>query len=61
MFCRNRKDGYIGGVCQGISEYTQIQAPIVRLIFIFFTVFTGLPILLYFLLYFLTPEKQKWK
>ncbi len=44
-FYRNSSDGYIGGVCQGLGEYTGID-PIFWRIAFFFIPGMGIPYLL---------------
>ncbi|MFT6209952.1 MAG: phage shock protein C [Bacteroidia bacterium] len=46
----SRKEGKILGVCAGLGEYFDIDATIVRIVFIIFTFFGGSGILLYLIL-----------
>lgn len=41
MITKSRKDKVLFGVCGGIAKYTNIDSPIIRLGFIFGTIFTG--------------------
>lgn len=52
-FFRNSKDGYIGGVCEGLGEYTGIDPIFWRFAFVFIPGL-GAP---YLLLWFFTPNK----
>jgi phage shock protein C len=44
---RSREDRIIAGVCGGFAEYLSIDPTIVRLVWIFFTIFGGVGILAY--------------
>lgn len=47
---------YIGGVCSGLEHYLRIDALWIRLLFIFFALFTGFGFIAYILLWILVPE-----
>lgn len=54
---RNRNDRMIGGVCAGLGEYLGIDATIVRIIFIVLA-FAGLGgVVVYVILWIITPEE----
>ena len=53
---RSRNDKMIGGVAGGIAEYFDIDAVIVRIIFVF-ALFFGAGILAYILLWIIIPEE----
>ncbi|NMC45943.1 MAG: PspC domain-containing protein [Chloroflexi bacterium] len=54
---RSRKDRMIAGVCAGLGDYLQIDPTIVRIIFIAL-VFAGLGgVVVYFILWIVTPEE----
>lgn len=54
---RNRNDRMIGGVCAGLGEYLGIDATIVRIIFIVLA-FAGLGgVVVYAILWIITPEE----
>lgn len=53
---RSRNDRMIGGVAGGIAEYFDIDAVIVRIVFVF-ALFFGAGILAYILLWIIIPEE----
>ncbi|NMB61497.1 MAG: PspC domain-containing protein [Chloroflexi bacterium] len=54
---RSRKERMIAGVCAGLGDYLQIDPTIVRIIFIAL-VFAGLGgVVVYFILWIVTPEE----
>jgi phage shock protein PspC (stress-responsive transcriptional regulator) len=56
---RSYKDKKILGICGGMGEYFEIDPTIVRIAYVFFTLFTGgVGLVLYFLLYLIIPEDQ---
>ena len=50
-------DKKIGGVCGGLAEYFEIDALLVRLLFVFLTFSFGGGLLLYLLLWILAPKR----
>jgi phage shock protein PspC (stress-responsive transcriptional regulator) len=54
---RSTTDKKIGGVCGGLAEYFDIDPLLVRLLFIIFVIVAGGGILLYIILWIITPEK----
>jgi len=54
---RSTTDKKIGGVCGGLAEYFDIDPLLVRLLFIIFVIVAGGGILLYLILWIITPEK----
>jgi len=50
-------DKKIGGVCGGLAEYFEIDALLVRLLFVFMFFSLGGGLLLYLLLWILAPKK----
>lgn len=51
-----RKDSALGGVCSGLSDYTNVDVTIWRLLFVLGTLFTVFPfILTYLILWILIP------
>jgi len=55
----SKKDRKIAGVCGGIGETYKIDSTIIRLIFIFITLLTGIlqSILVYIIAWLIIPEK----
>ena len=48
---RSRSDRYLAGICGGMGEYFQIDSTVIRLVFVFFLIATGIvPLLLAYLL-----------
>ena len=55
---RTRSDKWLGGVCGGISEYFGWDSAVVRLIYVFLTVFTAFcGVLVYILLWIVMPSE----
>lgn len=54
---RSRTDSMLGGVCGGLADYFRLDATLVRLLFVFFAVFTGIGILVYFILWLVVPQE----
>lgn len=52
---KNRK---IAGVCGGLSEYLNIDATVIRLIFVIVTLFWGFGLLAYIIAAIIMPESQ---
>ena len=55
---RSQEDRIIAGVCGGFAEYLGIDPTIVRLVWIFFTIFGGMGILAYIISIILISEKD---
>ena len=56
---RSRKDRMISGVCGGLAEYFDMDPTVLRLIFVFLTIFSkGLGLLAYIILIFAMPEEK---
>jgi len=56
---RSHEDRVIAGVCGGFADYFNIDATIIRLIWIFITIFGGIGILAYIFSVILIPENDK--
>jgi phage shock protein C len=56
---RNKVDGKLGGVCAGIGDYLGWDHTMVRILTILLIIFTGLPILVYFILWALMPKDTR--
>lgn len=56
---RSKDDRIVAGVCGGFAEYFKIDSTIIRLIWIFITVFGGIGILAYIFSLILIPEGEK--
>lgn len=55
---RDTNDRFLGGVCSGISNYTNVDPSIVRLIFGILGLATGLGILAYIVLWIVLPPRE---
>ncbi len=56
---RSRTDRMISGVCGGLAEYFDMDPTVVRLIFVFLTIFSkGLGVLAYIILIFAMPDEK---
>lgn len=56
-FYRSSKSSYIGGVCGGIAEYFNIDPVLVRIIFILVFIYGGAGLLIYLILWVITPKE----
>ncbi|HPG12976.1 MAG TPA: PspC domain-containing protein, partial [Chitinophagaceae bacterium] len=54
---RDTNDRFIGGVCSGIADYTNVDPAIVRIIFAILGFATGIGILAYIILWMVLPPK----
>jgi len=61
ILIRSRTNRLIGGVCGGLGEYFDIDATLIRIIFILITIFGGSGILLYLVLWLIIPSDKKTK
>jgi len=57
-FERSRTDSRIAGVCGGLGEYFNIDSTLVRLIFVMLTLYSGHGLLLYVILWLVTPLQE---
>ena len=56
---RSRKDRIIFGVCGGLAEYFRVDAVIIRLVFVIFTILEWPAILLYIILAIIVPDGKR--
>lgn len=56
---RNKVDGKLGGVCAGIGDYLGWDHTMVRILTILLIIFTGLPLIAYFILWVLMPKDTR--
>ena len=54
---RNTGDGWIGGVCEGLGDYFDIDPTFIRLVFIFGSLIMGSALLAYLVLWIVVPDK----
>lgn len=52
---RSRRDKIIGGVCGGLANYFTMDPTIMRLIFVLLALFGGPGLILYVILWIITP------
>lgn len=52
---RRKEDSVIAGVCGGLGDYLELDPVLVRLLFIFFAIFSGLAIVVYIFLWLFVP------
>jgi phage shock protein C len=57
---RSHYDKKLFGVCGGLAQYLRMDPTLIRLGFVIVAVFTGVPILLYFLMALVTPKEPLW-
>lgn len=53
---RSQKDKIIGGVCGGLAEYFDVDATIIRLLFVLVVVLGGAGVLVYLILWLVLPK-----
>ncbi len=56
---RNTVDGKLGGVCAGIGDYLGWDHTMVRILTILLIIFTGVPLVAYFILWVLMPKDSR--
>ncbi len=56
---RSRTDSMLAGVCGGLGAYFNIDPTLIRLLFVFSTLFGGLGILIYLAMWFIVPEEPE--
>lgn len=54
---RSRSDRIVGGVCGGVAAYLNMDATLVRGLFVVLSLFTGVPVVLYLIALFAMPEE----
>lgn len=55
---RTRDDKVIGGVAGGLGRYLNLDPVLIRILFVIFSFFNGLGILLYIILWIVVPEDE---
>lgn len=55
---RNKVDSILGGVCAGLGDWLGIGHGPMRIFFVLAIIFTGLPVLIYFLLWIFIPSDK---
>ncbi len=55
---RSRTDAMVGGVCGGLAEYFDVDANLVRVVFIVLSVLTGFAVIAYLAMWLLVPERK---
>ena len=56
---RSGKEKILGGVCGGLGDYFDVDPTIVRLLWILFSLFWGVGILIYLIAWFIMPKNPK--
>ncbi len=56
---RNKEEGMIGGVCQGLSEYFDLDVSIIRIIAVILIFLNGAGIFAYLISWIILPKKEK--
>ena len=57
-FTRSRRDKKIAGVCGGLAQYFDIDATLVRVVFVLLALFSGGGLLLYVILWLVMPQSD---
>ena len=59
---KTKEGASLGGVCKGISEVYELDVSVVRILFVIITVLsTGFPLIIYFIMYLILPDKYEQK
>lgn len=58
-FTRSRTDRIIGGVCGGLAEYYHQDPVLIRILTVILTIFTGVVLLVYIVLWIVMPSAPK--
>ncbi|NLJ08273.1 MAG: PspC domain-containing protein [Sphingobacteriales bacterium] len=53
---RNKRDGMLGGVCSGLSDYFEIDVSLIRVLFILAMILGGGGLIAYLVLWIIIPE-----
>lgn len=53
---RNMKDKIFGGVCSGLADHLSLDVTMIRALFVIFAIFGGLSIILYLVMWIITPR-----
>ena len=56
---RSQTNRMVAGVCGGMAEYFNIDATLIRILFVVLTVFGGAGLVLYLLMWIIVPEATK--
>ncbi|MEM7730158.1 MAG: PspC domain-containing protein [Pseudomonadota bacterium] len=56
---RNKIDGILGGVCAGLGDWLGIDHGPMRIFFVLAVIFTGIPALIYFLMWMFIPADKR--
>ena len=56
---RSRKERMIGGVCGGLGEYLNIDATVIRLIFVIVALWGGAGVIVYLVMLLVVPEEPQ--
>ena len=54
----NEDQALVGGVCGGIAEYLQLDPSLVRIVWAIASLCFGLPVMVYFLCWWIIPNKE---
>ncbi|MEB0140304.1 MULTISPECIES: PspC domain-containing protein [unclassified Undibacterium] len=57
-FRRSRSDRWLGGICGGLGQYTELDSWVWRLLFVFFALCFGTGVLAYLLAWIFIPEQE---
>lgn len=55
---RSRKDKWLGGICGGFAAFADVEPWVIRLITVILTLFGGMSILFYLLLWVFIPREE---
>ncbi len=56
---KDTENKMLGGVCAGIADYFAIDPTIVRLLWVFFSLYYGIGVLIYIVAVFILPDKNE--
>lgn len=55
---RNTEQKILGGVCSGIADAVKLDVTLVRLLVVLVTLFTGVPVAAYFVMWLIVPSEK---
>jgi len=55
---KNRIEGKLGGVCQGVAEYFEVDPTIIRIVWALGAFFYFVGVIAYFVMWIVLPEKS---
>ena len=57
---RSRSDRWLGGVCGGLAKFIGLESWVWRLLFVLFTLYFGIGLIIYILAWIFVPEEEQY-